>query len=84
MFILQIGAHEGSVKYISVGGTAVQGSLPTDSTTTDASILMKVESAVAFASYLFLCGDGKAIGDGIIPLSTSQLPGAQSIQIEVS
>ena len=78
------GAHESGVEYISVGGTAVQGALPNTDIDTDKSIVSKLESAVAFASYLFLCGEGTAVGDGIIPLSTSQLPGAQSIQIEVS
>lgn len=68
-----------------MGGAAVKGALPFDSTATseDTSLVAKLESAVAYASYLFLCGEGTSLGDGIIPVSTSQLPGAQSIQIEV-
>ena len=66
------GAFEPQVRYASVIGSQIRGDLNP----------FKIEDIVAFFSYLFLCGDGQASGDGIIPVGTSQLPGAKDIVID--
>ena len=37
---------------------------------------------VAFANYLALTGDGRALGDGVIPVGCAHLPGAKQITLE--
>lgn len=39
---------------------------------------------LAYTSYVVLCGDGNAKGDGIIPVVSSFLPGAKEIVLEGS
>ena len=66
------GAFEKNIKYTSVIGSEVTGDLN----------IFKTESLLAYVSYLFLCGEGPAGGDGIIPVATSQLPGAKDIILD--
>jgi len=66
------GAHESNVSYYSVIGNKVAGDLN----------LFYPESLLAYFSYIFLAGDGKVAGDGIIPIETSTLTGATDVVIE--
>lgn len=66
------GAYERRVKYVSVIGRAVKGDLS----------LTEGERLLAFSSYSVLCGDGKSEGDGIIPIATARLEGAQNIIVD--
>ena len=66
------GAYESNVKYTSVIGSEVTGDLN----------IFKTENLLAYVSYLFLCGEGPAGGDGIIPVATSQLPGATDVVLD--
>eukprot|EP00468_Gymnochlora_sp_CCMP2014_P005742 CAMPEP_0167752152 /NCGR_PEP_ID=MMETSP0110_2-20121227/6972_1 /TAXON_ID=629695 /ORGANISM="Gymnochlora sp., Strain CCMP2014" /LENGTH=545 /DNA_ID=CAMNT_0007637721 /DNA_START=236 /DNA_END=1873 /DNA_ORIENTATION=+ len=63
------GAFCEGAKYTCVIGNATRGEIaaPRDS---DA-----IESTLAFVSYLPLCGNGNADGDGIVPLETGVIPG---------
>ena len=65
-------AAEG-LRYMTVGSKAVAGALGVES---------GVEGALAFASYLPLCGDGKAKGDGITPLRCAHLEGAEQREVD--
>lgn len=67
------GAFEKKVKYVSVIGRAVQGELSTEG---------GGERLLAYASYSALCGTSTSEGDGIIPLQTSFLAGAQNIVVD--
>mmetsp|Transcript_28894 Transcript_28894/g.41176 ORF Transcript_28894/g.41176 Transcript_28894/m.41176 type:complete len:578 (-) Transcript_28894:42-1775(-) len=66
------GAHESGVSYYSVIGNQVAGDLN----------VFNPESLLAYFSYIFLAGDGKVAGDGIIPIETSTLTGATDVVIE--
>lgn len=63
------GAYESGVRYTSVIGSEVRGSLnPT-----------QLYPFLAYFSYIFLAGSGNTIGDGIVPVETAALPGAEEI-----
>jgi len=66
------GAFEKSVKYVSVIGKSVSGSI---------SLEQRGEQLLAYGSYSVLCGDGNAKGDGIIPIPTAFLEGAKNIEV---
>ena len=51
------GAYHEGIRYASVGSSAVQGQLRGGG----------LDGLLGFASYLPLCGDGEAVGDGITP-----------------
>jgi len=68
--------------YVTVAGAAitgekVEGNLP---------ILELIESpsqeSTAFNSYRVVCGDGGAIGDGIVPVQAAHLKGAEQMTLE--
>jgi hypothetical protein len=61
------GAKEEGVTYHSAIGSSVEGRISPS--------VGDLESLLAYVSYLFLCGDGKVRGDGIIPVETARLMG---------
>mmetsp|Transcript_6225 Transcript_6225/g.8507 ORF Transcript_6225/g.8507 Transcript_6225/m.8507 type:complete len:329 (+) Transcript_6225:33-1019(+) len=64
------GAFHENIQYTCVAGASTEGGLGID-----------LEQLVAYSSYLPLCGDGSANGDGIVPVDTATLEGAESIII---
>lgn len=66
------GAYEEHVRYGSVIGGQISGAFPS----------LDAEKTLAFGSYLALAGEGSVPGDGIIPIVTSQLEGAEQVTIE--
>ena len=57
---------------MSVIGSRYEGRLKPD-----------LPSSVAFLSYLFLSGKGDSLGDGLIPVATAALDGAELVAVEV-
>ena len=72
------GAFEKKVKYTSVIGSGITGSI---SLNRGEGFASKVFSLVAYASYLALSGNPMQRGDGIIPVSTASLSGAKMIEL---
>uniref|UniRef100_A0A7S2GTW5 DUF676 domain-containing protein n=1 Tax=Haptolina brevifila TaxID=156173 RepID=A0A7S2GTW5_9EUKA len=70
------GAYHPELRYMSVGSDAVAGSLPWSSNG------RLLESTLALASYLPLCGDAFIRGDGITPLACAHLEGAEQRTLE--
>lgn len=69
------GSHEKNVKYVSVIGRAVRGGVGS----VEGNF---AERFLAYSSYSVLCGDGGSEGDGIIPIATATLAGAENIVID--
>jgi len=65
------GVYHKHIKYTSVAGESTEGLLDGN-----------LENMVAFASYLSLCGDGYVKGDGIVPVESALLEGADRILIQ--
>lgn len=61
------------LRYLTVGSRAVTG---------QPSLGAGLDGALAFASYLPLCGDGAAEGDGITPLRCAHLDGAEQREVD--
>lgn len=64
-------ADEG-IKYFSVGGAAVEGDIESESKA----------QRVAFDGYKAVSGDGKRIGDGVVPFEWTQLENAKQIRLD--
>ena len=62
------GAYHETIRYMTVGGRGVRGAL---------SFSRGFDPLLAYASYLPLSGDGEAEGDGICPVDTAMLVGAE-------
>lgn len=73
------GAFEKQVKYTSVIGSGITGSIALNK---EGGLASKVFSLVAYTSYLALSGNPVQKGDGIIPISTASLSGAKIIELE--
>ena len=85
---------EEGVGYVSVGGDAIVGDntkLKPDTTgnnnDSDADSLYATRgegsaARVAFNSYEAVCGQGDVTGDGVVPLSWTQLEGSKQLQLE--
>ena len=71
------GAYHPELRYLTVGSRAQGGALPW--ARGEAGLLA---STLAYASYLPLCGDGEAVGDGITPLRCAHLEGAEQREPE--
>ncbi|KAA8493517.1 hypothetical protein FVE85_4654 [Porphyridium purpureum] len=73
------GAHHQTdgIKYLCVGSSAVQGD-----TSFKWDLSAFIETFIAYWSYLPLCGNGAASGDGIVPVDISFLDGAKNIDLE--
>lgn len=78
------GAFYEDVRYLTVGSSAQAGalpwSLPRDASGAPTTGLLA--AVLGFASYLPLCGDGSAQGDGITPLACAHLDGAEQRDID--
>jgi len=59
-----------SVDYVSVIGRAVEGGVN------------GLQPLLALTSYAALCGDARAVGDGIVPLEAAALEGARMVEVE--
>ena len=64
------GAYHPELRYLTVGSRAVQGALTP-----------QIGPLLATASYLPLCGDAFAAGDGITPISCAHLDGAEQREL---
>ena len=65
------GAYHPDVRYLTVGSRAVTGKVGTE-----------LGGALALASYLPLCGDAFAEGDGITPIGCAHLDGAEQRDVD--
>ena len=69
------GSYEKNVRYTSVIGSSIVGQT---SITVDKAIFRNL----AFLSYFALSGDGKSVGDGIIPIATANLEGSNVLILD--
>lgn len=77
------------IKYVTVGGNAIMGNKIVDepASDSDADKVYAVRgegsaSKVAYTAYEAVCGDGNAVGDGVVPLAWSMLDGAKQIELD--
>lgn len=73
------------VAYVSIGGAAIVGDNDKESDVNEMSEeeLFKAKVArVAFTSYAAVCGQGNVMGDGVVPLSWTQLEGSKQLQLD--
>ena len=81
---------EEGIKYVSIGGKAIVGDNDDDLDDDSQSKADKVYSVrgegsaskVAYTSYKAVCGDGKVIGDGVVPLEWSLLEGSRQVELD--
>jgi len=66
------------IKYVSIGGAAVVG----QKLDADSDAAGDKASRVAFSSYQAVSGQGGLTGDGVVPLSWTQLDGARQILLD--
>ena len=64
------GAYHPEMRYLTVGSRAARGALAPE-----------LNGLLAAASYLPLCGDAFAVGDGITPISCAHLDGAEQREV---
>ena len=65
------GAYHKELRYLTVGSRAVRGALKPE-----------LGALLATASYLPLCGDAFAEGDGITPIGCAHLEGAEQREVD--
>ena len=73
------------VAYVSIGGAAIVGNIDKESDVNamNEEDLFKAKVArVAFTSYEAVCGQGDVMGDGVVPLSWTQLEGSKQLQLD--
>ena len=88
---------EKGITYVSVGGSAIAGKRDEDDnddnddnddeiqSNADEVYAIRGEGSaakVAFSSYEAVCGDGNAIGDGVVPLDWSMLEGSIQLKLD--
>jgi pimeloyl-ACP methyl ester carboxylesterase len=61
------GAFYSQVAYVAAIGESVRGKFPGS-----------LAEMAAHQSYQLVCGDGSAVGDGVVPVQSGQLPGAEN------
>jgi len=66
------------IKYVSIGGAAVQGELVDKANEG----FEAQASRVAYTSYEAVSGVGNSIGDGVVPFEWTQLDGSKQIQLD--
>lgn len=64
--------------YVTVAGTAIVG----EEQVRESVIEPTSVKGFAYNSYKAVCGDGNAIGDGVVPLEASHLDGAEQLTLE--
>ena len=76
------GAFHSELRYLTVGSTAQKGVLPGPWRGSEDADEGLIAGALAYASYLPLCGDGLAKGDGITPIACAHLDGAEQREVD--
>eukprot|EP00814_Leptocylindrus_danicus_P004598 CAMPEP_0116014820 /NCGR_PEP_ID=MMETSP0321-20121206/6479_1 /TAXON_ID=163516 /ORGANISM="Leptocylindrus danicus var. danicus, Strain B650" /LENGTH=263 /DNA_ID=CAMNT_0003484493 /DNA_START=346 /DNA_END=1137 /DNA_ORIENTATION=+ len=64
--------------YVTVAGTAITG----EEQMRESMMEPTTVNGFAYNSYKAVCGDGNAIGDGVVPLEASHLDGAEQLTLE--
>lgn len=64
--------------YVTVAGTAIRGEEQIRQSFTE----QTTATGFAYNSYKAVCGDGNAIGDGVVPLQASHLEDATQITLD--
>jgi len=70
------GAYHEDLRYLTVGSKSQKGGLP------GTSAVGLLAGTLAYASYLPICGDGSVEGDGITPINSCHLEGAEQREVD--
>lgn len=73
------------VAYVSIGGAAIVGNNDVEKDAnemTEEELFEAKVGRVAFTSYEAVCGQGDVMGDGVVPLSWTQLDGSKQLQLD--
>jgi len=70
--------HSPSIFYITVIGNAVRGKKQIRESFLEPTSV----DGFAFESYAAVCGDGEALGDGVVPLEAAHLDGATQLELD--
>ena len=76
--------HNQTMFYVTVAGDAIQGIPPNKEEERSSAGFLGPPSATEFAfnSYEAVCGEGTAIGDGVVPISHAHLDGATQLTLQ--